>query len=133
MNARFPEKQGLYDPNNEKDSCGVGFVAHIKGERSHQIVLDADEVLRRMTHRGACGCEANTGDGAGCLTALPYDLLTRVAREELQTELPPPGRYGAGLVFLPQDDGERAICKKTVERVISEQGQTCIGWRRVPT
>ena len=68
----YPEKQGLYDPANEKDSCGVGFVANIKGKRSHQIVLDADEVLRAMDHRGACGCEANTGDGAGMLTALPH-------------------------------------------------------------
>ena len=68
----YPEKQGLYDPANEKDSCGVGFVANIKGKRSHQIVLDADEVLRAMDHRGACGCEANTCDGAGMLTALPH-------------------------------------------------------------
>ncbi|MEO1972105.1 MAG: hypothetical protein ABGX07_11145, partial [Pirellulaceae bacterium] len=79
----FPEKQGLYDPANEKDSCGVGFVAHIKGHRSHQIILDADEVLRNMDHRGACGCEANTGDGAGILTALPYEFLAKVSKAEL--------------------------------------------------
>ena len=72
MSYGFPKKHGLYDPANEKDSCGVGFVAHIKGQRSHQIVHDADEVLRKMDHRGACGCEANTGDGAGMLTALPF-------------------------------------------------------------
>jgi glutamate synthase (NADPH/NADH) large chain len=71
----FPPKRGLYDPNQEHDSCGVGFVAHIKGQRSHQIVEDAWTVLKSMDHRGACGCEANTGDGAGILTALPHDFL----------------------------------------------------------
>jgi glutamate synthase (NADPH) large chain len=75
----FPSKQGLYDPANEKDSCGVGFVAHIKGQPSHQIVLDADQVLRNMNHRGACGCEPNTGDGAGILTALPHEFSTSAA------------------------------------------------------
>ena len=71
----LPPKHGLYDPANEKDSCGVGFVAHIKGERSHQIILDADQILRNMDHRGACGCEADTGDGAGMMTALPPNKL----------------------------------------------------------
>ncbi|NRB28941.1 MAG: hypothetical protein HRU37_14830, partial [Roseibacillus sp.] len=77
----FPEKKGLYDPRNEKDSCGVGFIADIKGRRSHQILLDAREMLDHMSHRGACGCEANTGDGAGFLTALPHEFLSRVAGE----------------------------------------------------
>ena len=86
----MPEKSGLYDPAQEKDSCGVGFVAHIKGARSHQIVLDAEQVLRNMDHRGACGCEKNTGDGSGILTALPHDFFERVAREELKTSLPEP-------------------------------------------
>ena len=71
----FPEKQGLYDPALEKDSCGVGFIAHIKGVASHQNVLDADQILKAMDHRGACGCESNTGDGAGMLTALPHEFL----------------------------------------------------------
>ncbi|MEM9658017.1 MAG: hypothetical protein AAF961_06620, partial [Planctomycetota bacterium] len=70
--VHLPEKHGLYDPANEHDACGVGFVAHIKGKRTHQILLDAETVLRNMDHRGACGCEANTGDGAGILTALPH-------------------------------------------------------------
>ncbi len=129
----FPSKIGLYDPANEKDSCGVGFVAHIKGQRSHQIVLDADQVLRHMDHRGACGCEENTGDGAGILTALPYEFLAKVARDDLKADLPPAGQYGAGLVFLPQAADERAQCKHLVERIIREEGQRLVGWRKVPT
>ena len=96
--AKFglPEKQGLYDPAFEKDACGVGFVAHIKGKRSHQIVLDANEIMMNMEHRGACGCEANTGDGAGMLTGFPYDFMRKVASEELNAELPEEGHFGAG-------------------------------------
>jgi glutamate synthase (NADPH/NADH) large chain len=129
----YPEKQGLYDPANEKDSCGVGFVANIKGKRSHQIVLDADEVLRAMDHRGACGCEANTGDGAGMLTALPHEFLTKVAKEELGADLPPAGKFGAGIVFLPQKEDQREKCKAAVNKIIAEQGQILVGWRSVPT
>ena len=88
MRTAAPEKQGLYDPANEKDACGVGFVADIKGRRSHQIVLDADEVLRAMDHRGGCGCETNTGDGAGILTALPDEFLRIVAKSDLGIDLP---------------------------------------------
>jgi len=128
----FPKKHGLYDPAHEKDSCGIGFVAHIKGQRSHQIVLDADHVLRRMDHRGARGSEANTGDGAGILTALPHEFLAEAAKAELKTELPAPGRFGAGLVFLPTIDAEREQCKHSLEQIISEQGQRLVGWRRVP-
>src|SRR5918999_4725748 len=95
----LPPKQGLYDPAYEHDSCGVGFVAHVKGLRSHQILIDAEEVLHNMDHRGACGCEPNTGDGAGILTALPHEFLTRVVRQELAAELPPPGQFAAGNVF----------------------------------
>ncbi len=127
-----PGKHGLYDPAHEKDSCGVGFVAHIKGERSHQIVRDAYTVLLNMDHRGACGCEANTGDGAGILTALPHDFLAKVAKAELGVELPAPGKYAAGIVFFPKQEGERNKCKKIVEQTIAEQGQTLIGWRKVP-
>ena len=129
----WPKKQGLYDPAFEHDACGVGFVAHIKGERSRQIVIDADEMLKRMTHRGACGCEENTGDGAGILTALPYEFLEKVAKTELKATLPARDRYGAGIVFLPKDPAEREVCKQTVNAVIAEQGQKLIGWRQVPT
>ena len=128
----LPEKQGLYDPAFEKDSCGVGFVAHIKGEPSHQIVLDAYQILLNMDHRGACGCEPNTGDGAGILTGLPHQFLKRVAKDELGVELPGAGSFGAGIVFLPTDEAERASCKQAVESIISKQGQQLLGWRKVP-
>ncbi len=129
----LPEKRGLYDPALEHDSCGVGFVAHIKGERSHQILLDAETVLRNMDHRGACGCEANTGDGAGILTALPHEFFAGRVSADLGLSMPAPGRYAAGNVFLPKDAKERAYCKKVVEELIEAQGQKLLGWRSVPT
>jgi glutamate synthase (NADPH/NADH) large chain len=128
-----PEAQGLYSPDHEHDSCGVGFVAHIKGLRSHQIIKDADHLGCRMDHRGARGAEKNTGDGAGMLTALPHEFLQRVAKEDLGVELPEPGRFAAGIVFLPTDDTERATCKSTIEAIIEEEGQVLVGWRAVPT
>lgn len=129
----YPEKQGLYDPAFEKDACGVGFVAHIKGERSHQIILDANEIMMAMEHRGACGCEANTGDGAGVLTGFPHEFLCQVIKEEQGIELPAEGKYGAGLVFLPTDEAQRKQCKAAVEQIISDHGQRLITWRPVPT
>ncbi len=129
---RLPGPRGLYDPANEHDSCGVGFIAHIKGEASRQIVDDADRMLQHMEHRGGCGCEDNTGDGAGMLTALPYELLERIAREELSAELPARGLYGTGVFFMPTDPAERAECRSIVDRIITEQGQKCIGWRELP-
>ena len=128
----LPEKQGLYDPSLEKDSCGVGFVAHIKGEASHQIVLDADHILQRMVHRGGCGCEPTTGDGAGILTALPHKFMAKVARRDLGAVIPGPGYYAAGNVFLPTDEKQRAHCMQTVENLIAEHGQKLIGWRELP-
>jgi glutamate synthase (NADPH/NADH) large chain len=129
----LPEAHGLYDPANEHDSCGVGFVAHIKGERSRQIIDDADRILRHMVHRGACGCEENTGDGAGILTALPEEFLRKVAKADLGVDLPEPGKYGVGVVFLPRDEQDRAVCKQTVEEIIAAQGQQLLGWRPLPT
>jgi glutamate synthase (NADPH) large chain len=129
----FPKAHGLYDPANEKENCGVGFIAHIKGQASHQFVLDASTMLVAMDHRGGCGCEANTGDGSGMLTALPHKFLRKVAKADLNVDLPEPGKYTAGLVFLPRDAGEREACKKTVEKLIAEQGQRLLGWRPVPT
>src|SRR5699024_8696056 len=96
MRNGFPEKQVLYDPAFEKDACGVGFVADMRGRRSHQIVLDADQVLRNMDHRGACGCETNTGDGAGFLTALPHVFFRKVAERDRGVTLPEPAAYGVG-------------------------------------
>ena len=133
MSDRRPGPRGLYDPRLEHDACGVGFVAHIGGRRSHQIVLDAFQVLVNMEHRGACGAETNTGDGAGMLTALPHEFLRRVARDELGVTLPEPGRFAAGVVFLPTDPAEKAHCKRTFERIAREQGLRVLGWRVVPT
>ena len=124
---------GLYDPQFEHDSCGVGFVAHIKGQRSHQIILDANDVLINMTHRGACGCEPNTGDGAGFLTALPHEFLAKVAQRDLGIRLPAAGQFAAGLVFLPKLAAEREHCKAALARIVAEQGQQLLGWRVVPT
>jgi glutamate synthase (NADPH/NADH) large chain len=129
----FPPKQGLYDPRNEKDSCGVGFIANIKGVRTHGMLVDANEILIRMTHRGACGCDPNTGDGAGFLTALPHEFLAKVAQRDVGVTLPEPGKFGAGILFLPKDDKSRDHCKSVVAQIVSEQGQELLGWREVPT
>ncbi|MGB7328254.1 MAG: glutamate synthase large subunit, partial [Rubripirellula sp.] len=128
----LPPAHGLYDPNFEKDSCGVGFIAHIKGVPSHQNVIDADTILQNMDHRGACGCETNTGDGSGIMCGLPHKFLRKVAKSDLGVDLPEPGKFAAGLVFLPQDTTERAECKATIEKLIAESGQNFIGWRDVP-
>jgi glutamate synthase (NADPH/NADH) large chain len=127
-----PAKHGLYDPANEKDSCGVGFVADMKGRPSHAILMEADHALRRMDHRGGCGCEANTGDGCGILTALPHEFFADIARAEFGVELPPKGRYAVGNVFLPAIAGERQKCREVIEQIIAGQGQKLIGWRDVP-
>jgi glutamate synthase (NADPH/NADH) large chain len=124
---------GLYDPQFEHDSCGVGFVAHIKGKKSHDIVKNALTMLEHMDHRGACGCEQNTGDGAGILTALPHEFLAKVAKRDAGITLPEKGKYGAGIVFLPQDSEQRKVCEETFLKIIAEQGQTFLGWRHVPT
>ncbi|MFW6031683.1 MAG: glutamate synthase central domain-containing protein, partial [Myxococcota bacterium] len=128
----YPPKRGLYDPALERESCGVAFVADIKGRRSHQTVLDADQALRNMEHRGACGCEPNTGDGAGILTALPHKFLRKVCKDDLQVDLPEPGKFAAGLVFLPKKPDEREHCKNAVEKIVAEEGQRLVGWRQVP-
>ena len=129
----LPPAQGLYRPEFEHDSCGVGFVAHVKGKRSHKIIEDADHLLCRMDHRGARGAEPNTGDGAGMLTALPHEFLAKVAQQSFGVTLPPPGKFAAGIVFLPTDAGERERCKSAVAAICAEEGQTLVGWRVVPT
>ena len=137
MSVQLPENfhvsEGLYRPELEKDACGVGFIAHIKGERSHRIVQDANRIGCSMEHRGARGSEVNTGDGAGILTALPHEFLVKVARKDLGIDLPEPGRFAAGIVFLPPDPGQREKCKAAVERICGEEGQSPAGWRQVPT
>jgi len=129
----FPPKQGLYDPAQEKDSCGVGFVANIKGKPSHQIMLDAYHLNSRMDHRGGCGFEANTGDGAGILMALPHSFFGDIAAKAFGVALPDAGQYAVGNIFLPQSDAEREFCRTTINNIIQEEGQTLVGWRDVPT
>ena len=129
----FPEKRGLYDPAMEKDSCGVGFVANIKGNPSHQIMLDAYHLNSRMDHRGGCGFEANTGDGAGILTALPHSFFQNIVKQTFNQSLPDPGKFAVGNIFLPQIEEEQDVCRAVIDEIIVEEGQILIGWRDVPT
>jgi glutamate synthase (ferredoxin) len=128
----LPPRQGLYDPANEHDACGVGFVVHVKGRRSHAIVEQALKVLINLLHRGACGCEANTGDGAGILIQMPDRFLRREAAR-LGFALPPERHYGAGFIFLPRDAALRHEIEKRFEAIVVEEGQRVLGWRDVPT
>jgi len=128
----LPPAQGLYDPAHEHDACGVGFVVHVKGQRSHSIVEQALKVLINLLHRGACGCEANTGDGAGILIQMPDRFLRRETLR-LGFTLPPERHYGAGLVFLPKEPTWRARVEARFEEIVVEEGQRVLGWRDVPT
>jgi glutamate synthase (ferredoxin) len=127
-----PSKQGLYDPQFEHDSCGVGFVVNIKGKKSHAIVQQALQALRNLDHRGACGCEANTGDGAGILMQVPHDFLAKAA-DKLGFKLPTPGQYGVGMLFMPKNPAEREAVKAALAKIISGESQTLLGWRDIPT
>ncbi len=127
-----PGRHGLYDPTNEKDSCGVGFIAHLKGHSSRDIIDKSLVMLRSMDHRGGCGCEKNTGDGAGLLTAIPHSFLSKVARREMGINLPAPTHYGVGIVFFPQNFDQRAECKSMIESLVDAEGQDLLGWRKVP-
>src|SRR5262245_55976013 len=130
--TKLPHAQGLYDPRFEHDACGVGFVVNIKGERSHAVVERGLEVLINLQHRGACGCEANTGDGAGILIQPPDRFLRKVANAR-GIGLPPAGQYGVGNVFLPRHPDERERVRRLLEEIIGEEGQYFLGWRPVPT
>ena len=127
-----PDAEGLYDSSHEHDSCGVGFVVNIKGQRSHKLVQQALEVVINLLHRGACGCEANTGDGAGILLQLPHRFFQKEA-ERLGMHLPEPGAYGVGTVFLPRDPDERSRIQDLFSHIAAEEGQRVLGWRDVPT
>ena len=133
FNGNLPEKAGLYDPANEKDGCGVGFICDIKGRPSHQIIADAAAMNCCMEHRGGVGYEKNTGDGAGILTGLPHAMLQDIAQQVFDQALPEPGGYGVGNVFLPTDATERAHCKQIIAEEIAAAGQVLIGWRELPT
>ena len=126
-----PLKQGLYDPQFEHDACGLGFVVNMKGKKSHQLVSDALQILVNLDHRGAVGCEPNTGDGAGILIQVPHDFfVTEAAR--LGFKLPAVGEYGVGQMFLPPNPAEREAIKNEFAKIISAEGQTLLGWRDVP-
>jgi glutamate synthase (NADPH/NADH) large chain len=122
---------GLYSTANEHDACGVGFVAHIKGEKSHGIVQQALKILENLDHRGAVGADKLMGDGAGILIQLP-DLLYRDEMKHQGVELPPPGEYGVGMIFLPKEHASRLACEQEMERAIKAEGQVLLGWRDVP-
>ena len=126
------QAQGLYDPQNEHDACGVGFVAHIKGTKSHNIVAQGLNILRNLDHRGAVGADALMGDGAGILIQLP-DAFYREEMAAHGVRLPPPGEYGVGMIFLPKERASRLACEQELERAIRAEGQVLIGWRDVPT
>ena len=132
MKNGLPVKQGLYDPRFERDACGVGFVVHVKGEKSNSIVRNALTVLRNLDHRGAVGAEENTGDGAGILLQIPHEFFQRKSVEE-GFDLPEAGAYGVGMLYLPQDAEQRKRCMDMVEGMIRDEGQEVLGWRHVPT
>ena len=132
QSAGLPPKQGLYDPQFEHDACGVGFVVNMKGRKSHQIVQQALTILMNLRHRGACGCEANTGDGAGILLQTPHEFLQQ-ACAEAGLALPGRAEYGCGNVFLPADAADRRRCESIFESIVREEGQHFLGWRDVPT
>ncbi|MEP3256056.1 MAG: glutamate synthase subunit alpha, partial [Roseibium sp.] len=123
--------KGLYNPSREHDACGVGFIAHMKGEKSHRVIADGLQILENLTHRGAVGADPLMGDGAGMLVQIPHSFFV----EELAAQgitLPKQGDYGVGFLFMPQDDVLRAKCEEIIERAIDAEGQSLIGWRDVP-
>ena len=129
---RLLQKQGLYDPAMAHGSCGVGFIANMKGAKSHGIVRQALDILVNLDHRGGSGCETNSGDGAGILMQIP-DAFLRKALAPLGLQLPPLSHYGVGMIFTSQDLDERRQAQQAIERIVAEEGQLVIGWRDVPT
>jgi glutamate synthase (NADPH/NADH) large chain len=127
----LPPAQGLYSPANERDACGIGFVASIKGQKSHDIIVKGIQVLINLTHRGACGCDPETGDGAGVLIQIPHRFFARECGK-LGFTLPPPGEYGVGVTFLPVEPHPRLQCEGILERIVREEGLTLLGWRDTP-
>jgi glutamate synthase (NADPH) large chain len=128
----LPEPQGLYHPQNEHDACGIGFVVNIKNEPSHEIITKGIQILVNLTHRGACGCDPETGDGAGILIQIPHKFFAKEC-ETLGFRLPPAGEYGIGMMFLPVERQQRLMCEGIIERLAREQGLTPLGWRDTPT
>src|SRR5579863_639137 len=126
-----PEKQGLYDPRHEHDACGMGFVVNLDGRKTHEIVQKGIQILINLTHRGACGCDPETGDGAGVLIQIPHEFFARECAK-LGFTLPEPGEYGVGMMFLPVENAQRLLCEGIVERIAREEGLTVLGWRDTP-
>src|SRR5512139_3040880 len=124
-------RQGLYDPAQEHDACGVGFVAHIKGQKAHGIVAQGLKILENLDHRGAVGADKLMGDGAGILIQIPDDLY-RADMAAQGVALPPPGEYGVGMIFLPKEHASRLACEQELERAVKAEGQVLLGWRDVP-
>ncbi len=133
MKQRFKDgaASGLYRPESESDACGVGFVVKMNGEQTHDIIGKGLEILDKLTHRGACGCDPETGDGCGILTQIPHGFFDREAAS-IQMPLPPQGRYAIGMVFLPRDVFQLNTCLELFEKAVHEEGQKFLGWRRVP-
>src|SRR5688572_8733314 len=127
----LPPAEGLYDPRHEHDACGVGFVATLNGRPSHAIVRYGIQILLNLVHRGATGSDPLTGDGAGLLIQVPHAFFEREC-QNLSLDLPPAGKYGVGLIFLPQNPDQRRRCEQIVEDKILATGQRLIGWRDVP-
>lgn len=125
--SNFP----LYDPRNEHDACGVGFIVNIRGEKSHEIITKGIEILINLTHRGACGCDPETGDGAGVTIQIPHKFFVKECKK-LGFTLPAEGEYGVGMVFLPVEQTSRLICEGILERIVREEGLSVIGWRDTP-
>jgi glutamate synthase (ferredoxin) len=132
MNSYPSVPNSLYRPDFEHDACGVGFVANIKGTQTHSVVQQGLQILRNLDHRGACGCEANTGDGAGILIQMPHEFLASET-QRVGITLPPPGQYGVGMVYLPRDLQQRRKLEMAFEKIIQSEGQDLLGWRTVPT
>ena len=124
-------REGLYDPHNEHDSCGLGFIANIKGKKSHDIVRKGIFILENLEHRGATGADPLVGDGAGMLTQIPHELYKQELKQ-LNISLPDPGNYGVGMFFLPRESQYHGLIKKSVVRLSEEQGIKFIGWRSIP-
>ena len=128
----LPPKQGLYDPNFEHDACGMGFIVNIKGKKSHKLIIQAVEILKNLEHRGACGCEPNTGDGAGLLIQKPHKFFTKVCKNT-DIDIPEPDDYGVGMIFLPADAKKAEEVKNRFKEIVENEGQEVLGWRKVPT
>jgi glutamate synthase domain-containing protein 2/glutamate synthase domain-containing protein 1/glutamate synthase domain-containing protein 3 len=127
----LPEKKGLYDPSLERDACGIGFVVNLKGVRSHDIIQKGIQILVNLTHRGACGCDPETGDGAGITIQIPHEFFQKECAK-LGFTLPAPGAYGAGMVFLPVESNSRLRCEGILERIAREEDLEVLGWRDTP-